>query len=257
MKILNQISDSLKYKKNAVPKEKPSFNKKDYFQLAATWSDDYYTTVAASRNRYKLFCFILAGISGVLLLSTLSLVHTHEYIPLLVHHYDSGAVSVEPVKQHYAPESQAEVEGELVRYVVNRESYDPTSFSESYQLVHVMSDNMVANQYVKDQNGEDDRSFIHRFSDKTIRSVKIEDVNFLDNEELNEKEKGVKNHKNLAEINFIVTDRSAQGGQEKRTHYVAIISWAHTGIPNDPEIRWMNWDGFMVTSYQVNQRTVS
>ena len=79
MKILNQLSDSLKHKKVASPKEKLSFHKKDYFQLAGSWADDYYTTVAASRNRYKLFCFLLAGISGVVLLSTLSLVHTHEY----------------------------------------------------------------------------------------------------------------------------------------------------------------------------------
>lgn len=202
-------------------------------------------------------CFILSGISAILLCSTLSLVHTHEYIPLLVHHYESGAVSVEPVKQHYAPKSQVEIESELVRYVVNRESYDPASFSESYQLVHVMSDNNVARQYAEDQNAEDKRSFIARFGDKTIRVTHIESVNFLDNEELNQTEKGGKHHKNLAEVNFIVTDKDSHGGSTKRTPYVAIISWTHAGIPEDPEIRWMNWDGFVVTSYHVNQRTVS
>ena len=253
MKKINTLFEKMKNK----PNENSSSTKKDYFVQASSWADDYYTTIEASRNRYKLMCFILSGISAILLCSTLSLVHTHEYIPLLVHHYDSGAVSVEPVKQHYAPKSQAEVEGELVRYVVNRESYDPASFSESYQLVHVMSDNNVARQYTEDQNAEDKRSFIYRFGDKTIQSVHIESVNFLDNEELNQTEKGAKNHKNLAEINFIVTDKDSQGGSEKRTPYVAIISWTHAGIPEDPEIRWMNWDGFVVTSYKVNQRTVS
>jgi len=120
----------------------------------------------------------------------------------------------------------------------------------------VMSDNAVARAYAQDQNGDDNRSFIHRFGDKTIRTAHIESVNFLDNEELNDTS-AVKNHKNLAEINFIVTDRDTQTGTEKKTPYVAIISWTHIGVPEDPEIRWMNYDGFVVTHYQVNQRTVS
>ena len=259
MKKINRLFEKMKPQPTKTNKddEKLRSKKKDYFTQASSWADDYYTTIESSRNRYKLMCFILSGISAILLFSTLSLVHTHDYILLLVHHYESGAVSVEPVKQHYAPKSQVEIESELVRYVVNRESYDPASFSESYQLVHVMSDNNVARQYAEDQNAEDKRSFIARFGDKTIRVTHIESVNFLDNEDLNQTEKGAKHHKNLAEVNFIVTDKESHGGSAKRTPYVAIISWTHTGIPEDPEIRWMNWDGFVVTSYHVNQRTVS
>jgi len=257
MTIMNKLTNALKSSQQSAKNEKNSSKKKNYFEQASSWADDYYSTIEASRNRYKFMCFMLSGMSAILLCSTLSLVHTHEYIPLLVHHYDSGAVSVEPAKQHYAPKSSAEIESELVRYVVNRESYDPASFSESYQLVHVMSDNNVARQYAEDQNAEDKRSFVYRFGDKTIRMTHIESVNFLDNESLNEKEKGEKHHKNLAEVNFMVTDKESHGGSAKRTPYVAIISWTHTGIPEDPEIRWMNWDGFVVTSYHVNQRTVS
>jgi len=258
MKLLNAL-----FKKNyhsssesAAKATSNSSDKKDYFAYAASWADDYYTIVETSRNRYKLACFVFMGVSAVLLCSTLSLVHTHEYIPLIVHHYETGSVSVEPLDQHYAPQSKAEIESELVRYVVNRESYDPASFHQSYQLVQVMSDNKIARTYAQDQNANDNRSLIHRFGDTTLRSVKIEDVNFLDNEEMNEKDV-VKNHKNLAEINFIVTDRDLQSGTEKKSPYVAIISWTHVGVPDDPEIRWMNYDGFVVTSYTVNQRTVS
>lgn len=256
MKFFNQIMNSFKTKKSSSEKKQSASDKKDYFAQASNWADDYYTIIETSRNRYKLACWGLLGVSGALLCSTLSLVHTHEYIPLIVHHYETGSVSVEPLDQHYAPKSQAEIESELVRYVVSRESYDPASFHESYQVVQVMSDNAVARAYAQDQNASDDHSLIHRFGDKTIRSVKIEVVNFLDNEELNETS-AVKNHKNLAEINFMVIDRDAQTGTEKKTPYVAIVSWTHVGVPDDPEIRWMNYDGFVVTHYKVNQRTVS
>ena len=266
MKFMNSLFTSLSAKKikasvnnsnqPSVKEDKVFKDKDSYFQLASSWADDYYTTVLASRNRYRLGLMISAGVCSLLLICVMGLSHTHEYIPLLVHHYDSGAVSVVPAEQHYAPESQAEVESELVRYMINRESYDPASFAETYQLVNLMSDSSVARAYHLQQSEENPHAFIQSLGNKTIRTIKIEGVNFLDNESENEKDKHHHDHKNLAEVNFIVTDKNAQSGSEKRTPYVAMISWTHTGIPEDPDSRWLNWNGFMVTSYTVNQRSL-
>lgn len=252
-----KISASVNKSTKKTVKEDNVFKEKEsYFQLASSWADDYYTTVLGSRNRYKVAFLMTMGFCSLLTLSVLTLSHTHEYIPLLVHHYDSGAVSVVPAKQEYAPQSQAEVESELVRYIINRESYDPVSFAETYQLVNLMSDSSVAHAYQLQQNEEGQHAFIQTLGNKTVRTIKIEVVNFLDNETQNEKDKYHQDHKNLAEVNFIVTDKNVQSGSEKRTPYVAMISWTHTGIPDDPESRWLNWNGFMVTSYTVNQRSI-
>lgn len=229
---------------------------KNYFQLARTWADDYYTLVTASRNRYRMAFLSAMGISVLLALSVISLSHTHEYIPLMVHHYDSGAVSIEQAENAYVPESQAEVESELVRYIVNRESYDPASFTEQYKLVTLMSDNKVSQDYHHNQSSDDQASFIATFGSRVVRSVKIQDVNFLDNADLNNEKEHETHHKNLAEVNFMVTDKDVKSGTEKQTPYVAILSWTHTGIPHDPEARWMNWNGFTITHYQRNQRTL-
>lgn len=244
-------SDEINIKKS--PQENSNEN---YFQLATSWADDYYVRMVSSRNRYQIAFLAAIGLCALLTLSIIMLSHTHEYIPLLVHHYDSGAVSVSPASQRGAPENQAEVESDLVRYIVSRESYDPASFGEQYQLVTLLSDASVAHVYQSQQNADDDQAFIHRFSNKSVRSVKIEDVNFLDNEAMNMNEKHEKNHKNLAEIHFIVTDKNLSSGKESKTPFVAIVAWEYGGIPNDPEVRWMNWNGFTVVSYQRNQRTV-
>jgi len=244
-------------KENVIRKSSQEKNNENYFQLATSWADDYYARVATSRHRYQLAFLVAMGLCGFLTISVMMLSNTHEYIPLLVHHYDSGAVSVSPASQKGAPKNQAEIESDLVRYIITRESYDPASFDQQYQVVTLLSDSDVARAYQTQQNAEDDQAFIHRFGNKIVRSVKIEEVSFLDNEDLNSKEKHQMSHRNLAEVHFIVTDKNVSSGKESKTPYVAILSWEYGGIPNDPEVRWMNWNGFTITSYQKNQRAVS
>jgi len=241
------------FKKNSVKKENPAEN---YFQLASSWSDDYYATMVSSRDRYRIAFFVAMGLSALLTFSVMILSNTHEYIPLLVHHYDSGAISVTQVDSHDAPENQAEVESELVRYVISRESYDPTFFAEQYELVSMMSDSTVSRDYHEQQKADNADSFIHHFGTKIIRSVKVEEVSFLDKEDWNKTDHRDKNHKNLAEVRFIVTDKNVSAGQETKTPYVVMLSWTHRGIPTDPDARWQNWNGFTVTHYQRNQRSV-
>ncbi len=172
-----------------IKKSPQEINNENYFQLATSWADDYYARLASSKHRYQIAFLAAMGLCSLLTVSVMMLSHTHQYIPLLVHHYDSGAVSVSPVLQTGAPQNQAEVESDLVRYVISRESYDSASFNEQYQLVTLLSDSTVAHLYQAQQNADDDQAFIHRFGNKSIRSVKIEDVNFLDNEEKKYKRK--------------------------------------------------------------------
>ncbi len=243
-------------KKKKYGVENMTENTKDYFQLATSWADDYYARMIVSRNRYQMAFIVAMVLCGLLAVSTMMLSHTHEYIPLLVHHYESGAVSVEPSKNNYVPRNKAEIESDLVRYVINRESYDPASFAEMYQIISLMSDSHVAHLYQAEQDANDNQSFIHKFGNKATLSVKVISVSFLDNEDLNTQDKH-EHHKNLAEVHFIVTNKSLNSGKEEKMPYIAILSWQYGGIPSDPELRWLNWNGFMVTSYQRNQQILA
>ena len=150
-------------------KQKKENTSSEYFKLATSWSDDYYARMMASRNRYQIAFFVAMGLCGLLTVTTMMLAHSHEYIPLLVHHYESGSVTVVPANDHAAPKEQAEIESDLVRYIINRESYDPASFTESYQLVNLLSDLSVAKTYQEQQNVNDAQSYIQQFSNKVAR----------------------------------------------------------------------------------------
>lgn len=241
------MAEKIIHKKNSEPK--------DYFERASGWADDQFATLGASRKRYRFICAGLLVVCGLMTLSILILSHTREYIPLLVHHYDNGAVSIEQAQNHARPRDQAQIESELVRYIVNRESYDPTSFSQQFKLVNVMSDRVVSKRYQQQQDANNAKALINQLGGDQVRTIHIEDINFLDLASRNQKKQTI--HKNLAEINFVLTDRDVSSGKMTRTPKVAIVSWRHTGVPENPEVRWLNWDGFTVTHYQLNQRIVN
>ena len=174
--------------------------------------------------------------------------------PLLVDHYENGLVTVEPIHQPYTPNNRAEIESELVRYVINRESYSPSSYHEQYALINLLSDDRVARDYIAEQSVSNRLSFISRFGNKVDRSVHIENVFFLDSVNATTPTQG--GHHNLAQINFVVIDRNRATGEDVRVPLTVLISWEYRGVSNNPEDRWRDWDGFTVTDYRVEQRNV-
>lgn len=237
---------------------KKTDEKINYFQTATSWADDYYTMAIASRNRWKAgVLYVALPITCLSLLCVLVLVPAQRIEPMIVHHYEDGHISVDPVSQIEAPTNKAEMESELVRYVISRESYDSTSYDNQYQLVNWLSNNNVAREYMQTQSHTNKFSPINRLSDHGIRTVHIENVVFLDNQKDNDKPNNHQKHHNLAEINFTVTDSEKNGSAKASKPMTALISWDYRGTPNDPDQKWRNWDGFTVTSYQLQQRSVS
>jgi len=222
---------------------------KTYFQQANDWSDDYYLAICGSRNRYRtaFFCVLLCCVALTFCISIL--VPMQHFEPLLVHHYESGAVHIEPIQSKQLPLSTAQTESDIVRYIVNRESYSHFSFSHQYDLVNLLSSEKVSVQYQHDQNPDESYAFLSRFSDKYSRIIHIESIIFL-NDSRSE------NQKNLAEVNFTATVTNLHTGHQSEKNYVATLSWVYQGIPKSLSTRWQNWSGFTVTNYQVSQRSL-
>ena len=65
-----------------------------------------------------------------------------------------------------------------------------------------------------------------------------------------------KDHQSLAEVVFTLSDTDKTSGKTTSTHYNAMISWQYTNPPDSPETRWQNWDGFEVTRYSKQLRSV-
>lgn len=238
------------------PKAQPTTQ--DYFTEATSWADDLYTTSIASRNRYRLAFYVAMSLCMCLAISVKGLVPLQHIEPFLVHHYEDGRVVVEPLKQTAAPIDQAEIESELVRYVLNRESYEDSSYHEQFSLITLMSSNTVSSQYMAEQSSNNKLSPINILANHGFRSVHVDNVVFLDRENLNAEEsrKDQKNHTNLAQVSFTVTDHDKASGTITTRPMTALISWNYHGVSTNPDDRWRDWDGFNVTRYTTTERSL-
>ncbi len=227
-----------------------------YFVEARSWADDIYTAAIISRNRYKFAFYLSIGLAVLLTIAIDSLVPLQHMEPLLVNHYQDGRVSVQPIKQPYAPTNPAQVESEIVRYVINRESFDPTSYDTQYSLVNLLSSNFVAKAYRHTQSSARASSPINRLGTHGFRTVHVDSVIFLDTELNNNDKANTKHHHNLAQVNFSITDHDRNSALQKSKAFTALVSWQYRGMPSDPGDQWRNWDGFTVTRFTKQQRNV-
>jgi len=226
----------------------------DYFTLARSWADDIYTTTIASRNRYRMAFLCAMGLCIGLSMAVFSLVPLQHIEPLVVHYTRDGDVWVAPTHQPSPPHDQALTESELVRYIQNRESFDPATYDEQYQLISLTSSGTVMHQYQRSQAANNPYSPIKVLGNKGYRTAHVEEVVFMDHQQPSQKIG--KQHANLAEINFMITDHKNNGAIIQKTPLTALVSWAYRGTPRNLSLRWRNWDGFTVTHYRVVQRNV-
>jgi len=236
-------------------KDKKLEGKKDYFAQAKSWSDDVYAAVEQSKNRYQFAFFSSFALNVVAMIAVGILAPMQTLVPLLVHHYNNGIVTIEPFKNENNPNNRAQVESDIVRYIQSRESYDISSYKAQYDLVHLLSNEAVSSQYSREQDKNAATSPIKTLGTQSYREVHVFSINFLDNLDFNEDEV-VKNHHNVAEVVFSLTDIDKSTGKNKETQYNALISWAYAKPSDAPDVRWRNFDGFVVTRYNKQLRNV-
>lgn len=226
-----------------------------YFNRAQSWADDNFGQLQQSRNRYQLAFLFSMGLNAAAMLAVSFLAGQHTLVPMLVHHYDNGITTVEPVTHANAPINKAQVESDIVRYITYRESYDVSSYRAQFDLITLLSNDYVGSEYLKEQDRGEKKSPINTLGANASRAVHIYSINFLDADLFNNKEI-IKDHKNVAEVVFSVTD-SARSGQKINTyHYSSLISWNYVKPVDSPAQRWQNWDGFQVIRYSKNPRNV-
>lgn len=230
-------------------------SKQNYFTKARSWADDMYTAAIISRNRYQMAFFAAMGLATIAIVAIIPLIRLQHIQPLLVHHYPSGYISVEPLQQPYKPTNASQMKSELVHYVINRESYFDAAYDEQYSLINIMSDSEVAKEYREIQSVQNPESPINRLGQTGLRSVHVESVIFL-NSNLEDKDKlsnqQIPNY--LATVNFTVTEQINSIKTIKP--YAVILAWEYRAPSDDPGERWRNWDGFTVTRYSVEQRNI-
>lgn len=219
-----------------------------YFGASRTWADDMSARVSQSRNRYQAAFLTSMGINALAIAALAVLSHHQTIVPMLVHHYDNGVTVVTPMKEKAPITNRSQIESDLVRYVLHREAYDETSYRAQYELVTLLSNNETTNEYIREQSKSNKDSPIATLSNTHTRRVHVYSVHFIDMESLNEND-AHKDHHNVAEVVFQLTDTDKSSGKSTQTPYTALISWRYTTPPDSPSARWQNWNGFEITRY--------
>lgn len=227
--------------------------KADVFSSAKSWAEDRFAMNERSRARYQAAFLGSLSLNVLAIIAVFTLANLHTLVPLIVHHYDNGVTVVEPGHQKEAPVNRAQVESDIVRYVQNRESWDIASYRYQFDLVKLLSSNTVAREYVAIQQARNPNSPVKKLGERFSRKVHVYSVNFLDNVIKNQKDLH-KNHSNLAEVVFSLTDTDKSTGNAISQTWSALVAWQYVKPSESPEERWNNFDGFMVTSYSIQPR---
>jgi type IV secretion system protein VirB8 len=226
-----------------------------YFKKARTWSDDNFGRINQSRARYKTAFLTAMGLNVVALIIIGILANDQTLVPMLVHHYDNGVTTIEPMSKKNTPINRTQVESDIARYIQHRESYDTSSYRVQFELINLLSDSVVEKEYLAEQDKSNPSSPITQLGSQSKREVHIYSINFLDSILANETDIH-KDHHELAEVVFSLTDFDKVSGKTTQSHFNALIAWHYTTPPASPELRWQNWDGFEVTRYSKQPRHV-
>lgn len=219
-----------------------------YFIKASSWADDIYTASLTRANRYQKAFFASMALNAVLGLAVMVLAPMQQVELEVVHQGPSHNTWVSLVSPHEKINvNWQRTRSEIAHYVQIRESYDPVLYTHLTKEVEQLSAPRVYTQYEYSQSKKNSLAGINLLGAKGYRSVVVNDVILLDQASKNLNPHG--HHVNLAQVNFVTVDHFFDDSRAIKTAYVALVSWRYEGIPQSPDLRMYDWDGFTITKY--------
>ncbi len=211
---------------------------------AYDWFTDRYQAIYVSRNRWlvtALSALILAGVQAAALLCLLPL---KTAVPFLIKEETSGAVTTlmaltgdpkvtydEAMRKYF-----------LGRYVLSRETYDPTDLAENFHAVDLMSSASERQLFSQSIASNNPLSPLNMYGSQAQRHVRIRSIAFL--------------NASTAQVRFTATEQRSSS-PVKTSDWIATLAFRFGPVPSGDSERFINPLGFSVTHYRVDQEVVS
>ncbi len=228
-----------------------------YFKEAREWFYERYAQAHVQSNRWFVACLITVTLLALSLTAFICILPLKTFIPMVVHQNTiTGEVWVTKPPTPYVPETDAQTQSDIVRYITSRESYSSSDINQRFNLVTLLSDSHIAKTYEAEQSNSNPNAPINILKEKGTRTVKIEDIVFIDKKGLKEIREFKQKSQNLAKVDFITTTVTPSGATETQ-YWVATIAWEYKGLPNNQQDAWDNWNGFQVTTYRVDPKNIN
>lgn len=230
---------------------------KSYFKAGEDWYFDRYQAANRQANIYLVLLLLMKVIVIVLIIAITVLLPLKTLTPIIIHKNSiTGETRVEQPKTPYTPNNDAEVEGDIVRYLTAMLSYSAGDINQRYQYVLLLSAENVQKQYAVRESNDNPNSPVNRLGEAGTRIVKVEDIVFLDKAGTHEIREVAMPSQNLAKVDLI-TETVDKSGSKKIEHWVATMTWVYKGKPDAQVDAWSNWNGFTVTSFRLDPKNIT
>lgn len=228
----------------------------NYYEASHDWAVEKTENLTVMLNRWQLafwgilvvLLFSLGAIFAMMPLKTVEAV-------IIQKDLQTGEVFVSPGEPAHLKKTTQEVQSDLVRYVMARETYSYLDEEVRFRQVQYMSGRDVHHAYVEERRADNPESLESTLGHNGLRTVVVEDIVFLDASSPLLLEKERLKVQSIAKVDFVTTEIENQAHIKK--YWVATVRFEYLGTPSTQEAAWANWDGFTVTDYRVDPRNVS
>lgn len=215
-----------------------------YFQHGEVWEADL---IAQARRASRLAWLVALGFAGCALLSLAGLV-----LMLPLKSFEPYIVVVDKTTGHLEvksgltrpanlTEQQAVTQANVVRYIRNREGYDPFAIEERFGIAALLSTGQAARDLQAQFSAANPDNPAKIYGKGKHVLVDIKSVSFPNS--------------STAIARFSTTEKSETDAVKR--HWIAVLRFRYTDTPARNEWRFENPLGFQVYSYRRDQETVS
>ncbi|MDR6100492.1 type IV secretion system protein VirB8 [Agrobacterium larrymoorei] len=216
-----------------------------YYQEGERWEKSVYRSVAASRSVWRITAILLAvalvAMIG-LLWATLPL-KTFDVVVLEVDKTTGYVEASRPLRDSGdLTQNEAVTRANIVRFLRARETYDPKSLRDNFDLASLYSTGKAADDLASTFSGANPNNPVKLYGADTIISVAVKSIIFLNEQ--------------TAAVRFSTT-RTSRSSSTETNHWVANVRFKYTSEPMRNDWRFDNPLGFQVTEYRRDQETVT
>jgi type IV secretion system protein VirB8 len=215
-----------------------------YFQHGDVWEQEIIKRAARSARVAWFFAVVFAGIAMLSLMAMVLMLPLKSFEPYVVT-VDSTTGFVEVKSGLTRPanltEQQAVTQANVVRYIRNREGYDPYAIEEYFGIAALLSTDEAARELQALFSAANPQNPAKIYGRLKRVLVDIKSVTFP--------------NASTAIVRFSTTEKSDT--ESIIRHWISIVRFRYTDTPIRNEWRFENPLGFQVYAYRRDQETVT
>lgn len=217
---------------------------RSYFQDGQIWEAEIIKRAKRSSRVAWFFALMFAGIAALSLIAVVLMLPLKSFEPYLVEvDKNTGYIEVKSglTRPVSLTEQEAVTQANVVRYIRNREGYDPYAIEEKFGIAALLSTGDAARELQALYSAANPQNPAKVYGKLKRVLVDIKSVSFPNS--------------STAIVRFSTTEKSETEAIDR--HWISVVRFRYTDTPIKNEWRFENPLGFQVISYRRDQETVT